>query len=95
MHLLNPAILDLPDQVLNDLCTVLDSSAEHNWRRLVEHIPDYTHMDVMELRNIAQQVAGSDKYEAEGGGGHAPRMHAYRFQSEARFLALQVSLPSL
>ena len=50
------ALLDLPGYVVTDLCTVLDSSAEHNWRKLVEQVPDYTHLDVMELHNIAQQV---------------------------------------
>ena len=58
----SPAILDLPDHVLHNICTVLDSSAQHNWQRLVEYVPDYTHTDVMELQNVAQQVRCSGNY---------------------------------
>ena len=50
-------IIDLPGYVLNDVCGVLDSSAQHNWKKLLEHLPDYTHKDVMELCNLAQQVS--------------------------------------
>ena len=49
-------ILDLPGGVVTDLCVALDVSAAHNWKRLVEHVPDYTQMDIMELSNLAQQV---------------------------------------
>ena len=52
-----PGIMDVPGSVMTDLCAILDSTAQHNWRRLVEHVPDYTHKDVMELLNLAQQVA--------------------------------------
>lgn len=54
-----PAILDLPGAVVTEICTILDSSAEHGWKRLVEHVPDYSHMDIVELYNLTQQVKPS------------------------------------
>lgn len=52
-----PAILDLPSGVVNEMCGLLDLPAEHNWKRLLEHVQHYTHKDVMELSNLAQQVS--------------------------------------
>ena len=50
------ALLDLPGEVIDEICTILDSSTEHNWMKLVGYVPNYTHGDIIQLRNLAQQV---------------------------------------
>ena len=50
--------MDINAGVVDELCRVLDSTAQHNWMKLVEHLTDYTHMDIVQLRNLAQQVKG-------------------------------------
>ena len=51
---------DLPGYVRDDICVVLDSSAEHNWVKLIEKIPDHgTYRDLLELRSLADRVSFS------------------------------------
>ena len=51
-----PSIGELPGSVADEICLILDSSTDHNWINLLEHVPEYTHMDMIELRNLAQLV---------------------------------------
>ena len=37
----------------------IDSSAVHNWRRLVDHLKDYTYQDIMELSIVERRVGNS------------------------------------
>ena len=41
---------------MRELCVLLDLPGKHNWKKLLEHVKNYTHMDVMELSNLAQQA---------------------------------------
>ncbi len=54
-----PCLLDLPPSVFGSVCLSLDSGVVHNWRALVQHLNDYTIMDVRQLSIIEQRVSNT------------------------------------
>lgn len=52
-----PSLLELPPHVFESVCVSLDSGSVHNWRSLVDHLKDYTIMDVRQLNHVEQRVS--------------------------------------
>lgn len=52
----HPPIMSLPHSVLSRLAGILDGAAVHNWRTLIEHLPEYTQTDAIQFATEEQQV---------------------------------------
>ena len=48
--------MSLPHSVLCRLAGILDGAAVHNWRTLVEQLPEYTQNDARQFATEEQQV---------------------------------------
>lgn len=48
--------MSLPYEVHRKLAGILDGAAVHNWRTLIEQLPDYTQNDAMMFATEEQQV---------------------------------------
>lgn len=48
--------MSLPHSVLGRLAGILDGAAVHNWRTLIEHLPEYTQTDARQFATEEQQV---------------------------------------
>lgn len=64
-----PSLLELPLSTFEAMCLSLDSGTVHSWRSLVDHLADYTIMDVRQL-NVVQQKASSFLCESVLGWGN-------------------------
>ena len=51
-----PAIMSLPYSVLQKLAGILDGAAIHNWRALVQCLPEYTEGDAIVFATEEQKV---------------------------------------
>lgn len=51
--------MSLPHSVLRKLSGILDGAAVHNWKRLVEQLPEYTQTEAMMFATEEQQVRDS------------------------------------
>lgn len=51
-----PAIMNLPHSVLSRLAGILDGAAVHNWRALVDQLPEYSQNDARQFATEEQQV---------------------------------------
>ena len=48
--------MNLPHSVLSRLAGILDGAAVHNWRALVDQLPDYSQNDARQFATEEQQV---------------------------------------
>ena len=51
--------MDLPHPVQRRIAGILDGAAVHNWRALVEQLPEYTQNDTILFATEEQQVCVS------------------------------------
>ena len=52
--------MSLPYPVLRKLAGILDGAAIHNWRALVQQIPEYTESDAIMFATEEQKVSASE-----------------------------------